>query len=269
MVVRFGQVELDLQAFELRRDGRPVHVEPQVFEVVRYLVAHRDRLVPKEELLEQVWGTRFVSESALTSRIKTARRVLGDDGREQRVIRTVHGRGYRFVAPVVIEDGDAANAAITTLRADVLPQPESSGAVLLEREGALAVLDEAIADARAGRGRVVLVTGEAGMGKTTLVRAIASATGSTARVLVGACDDLVTPLPLGPLRDVAAQADPSFAEALDSALPGEAQRAVLDELSRPPCPTVLVVEDAHWADEATMTPLCSSPGGWRSRQRRS
>ena len=61
MVVRFGQVELDLQAFELRREGRPVHVEPQVFEVVRYLVTHRDRLVPKEELLEQVWGTRFVS----------------------------------------------------------------------------------------------------------------------------------------------------------------------------------------------------------------
>ena len=81
MVVRFGQVELDLQAFELG-EGRPVHVEPQVFEVVRYLVTRNDRLVPKEELLEQVWGTRFVSESALTSRIKTARRVLGDDGRE-------------------------------------------------------------------------------------------------------------------------------------------------------------------------------------------
>jgi hypothetical protein len=93
------------------------------------------------------------------------------------------------------------------------------------------------------------------MGKTTLVRAMASATGSRARVLVGACDDLVTPLPLGPLRDVAAQADPSFAQALDSALPGEAQRAVLDELSRPPSPTVLVVEDAHWADEATIDAL--------------
>ena len=192
-------------------------------------------------------------ESALTSRIKTARRVLGDDGREQSVIRTVHGRGYRFVAPVVMEDRDAADGAVAIRRADVLPQSESSGTVLLEREGALAVLDEAVADARAGRGRVVLVTGEAGMGKTTLVRAMASARGR-GHVLVGACDDLVTPLPLGPLRDVAAQVDPSFAQALDS-VAGRAQRAVLDELSRPPSPTVLVVEDAHWADEATIDAL--------------
>ena len=255
MVVRFGQIELDLQAFELRREGRPVHVEPQVFEVVRYLVTHRDRLVPKEELLEKVWGTRFVSESALTSRIKTARRALGDDGREQSVIRTVHGRGYRFVAPVVMEGGDVADAPVWTLRADALPQSESGATVLLEREGALAVLEEAIADARAGRGRVVLVTGEAGMGKTTLVRAIASATGSTVRVLVGACDDLVTPLPLGPLRDVAVKADPSFAEALDSASPGDAQRGLLAELTRPRSPTLLVIEDAHWADEATIDAL--------------
>ena len=112
MALCFGEIELDLDAFELRRDGRIVHVEPQVFEVVRHLVVHRDRLVSKEELLDQVWGTRFDSESALTSRIKDARRALGDDGREQRVIKTVHGRGYRFVAlvtaaPAVAESSTA------------------------------------------------------------------------------------------------------------------------------------------------------------------
>jgi pimeloyl-ACP methyl ester carboxylesterase/DNA-binding winged helix-turn-helix (wHTH) protein len=77
-----------------------VAVEPQVFDVLVYLVRHRDRVVSKEELLDEVWGDRFVSESALTSRIKAARRAIGDDGANQRIIRTLHGRGYRFVADV-------------------------------------------------------------------------------------------------------------------------------------------------------------------------
>lgn len=97
---RFENCELDLANFELRRDGQPVHVEPQVFEVLSYLIRHRDRVVAKTELLDHVWGDRFVSESALTSRLKAARRAVGDDGAGQRIIRTVHGRGYCFVAPV-------------------------------------------------------------------------------------------------------------------------------------------------------------------------
>lgn len=98
---RFEDCELDPGAFELRRGGEVVRVEPQVFDVLAYLLTHRDRVVPKAELLEAVWGDRFVGESALTSRIKAARRAVGDDGRNQRIIVTVHGRGYRFVAPVV------------------------------------------------------------------------------------------------------------------------------------------------------------------------
>ncbi len=75
-------------------------MEPQVFDVLAYLIDHRDRIVPKVELLDNIWGDRFVSESALTSRIKTARRLLGDDGTSQRFIETVRGRGYRFIADV-------------------------------------------------------------------------------------------------------------------------------------------------------------------------
>lgn len=100
---RFGDCELDLERFELRRAGEAVHVEPQVFEVLAYLVAHRERVVPKTELLDAVWGNRFVGDSALTSRLKAARRAVGDDGRRQCVIATVHGRGYRFVAPLLDE----------------------------------------------------------------------------------------------------------------------------------------------------------------------
>src|SRR5262245_10136955 len=100
MRYRFGGVVVDTDTYELRSGGRLVEVEPQVFGVLAHLLAHRDRVVAKDELLDAVWGNRFVSESALTTRIKQARQAVGDDGRAQRVIRTLHGRGYRLVAPV-------------------------------------------------------------------------------------------------------------------------------------------------------------------------
>jgi pimeloyl-ACP methyl ester carboxylesterase/DNA-binding winged helix-turn-helix (wHTH) protein len=96
----FEDCELDPRLLLLRRSGQEVHVEPQVFDVLVHLIHHRDRVVPKHELLDVVWGDRFVSESALTSRLKAARRAIGDDGQQQRVILTVHGVGYRFVATV-------------------------------------------------------------------------------------------------------------------------------------------------------------------------
>lgn len=101
MRYEFDGAVVDTDSYTLSVDGEPVAVEPQVFEVLAYLIAHRDRMVSRTELLDQIWGDRFVSDSALSSRIKTARAAIGDDGRSQRAIRTVHGRGFRFVAPVV------------------------------------------------------------------------------------------------------------------------------------------------------------------------
>ena len=69
VTTRFAGCEFSIERHELRRDGQVVPIEPQVFDVLAYLVHHHDRLVPKAELLDQVWGSRFVSESALTSRI--------------------------------------------------------------------------------------------------------------------------------------------------------------------------------------------------------
>jgi DNA-binding winged helix-turn-helix (wHTH) protein/pimeloyl-ACP methyl ester carboxylesterase len=105
---------LDTALFELRRNGRIVPIEPQTFDVLTYLVSHRDRVVPKEELMDAVWGGRFVTEAAVTSRIKQARRAMGDDGRDQRLIRTVHGRGYRFVADVSPDRVDEGSLAGVT-----------------------------------------------------------------------------------------------------------------------------------------------------------
>ncbi len=105
---RFEDCTLDVGRFELTRAGEPVHVERQVFDVLAHLLAHRDRVVTKAELLDAVWGDRFVSDSAITSRLKAARRAVGDDGRRQGVIATVHGVGYRFVATVVDDEAPAS-----------------------------------------------------------------------------------------------------------------------------------------------------------------
>jgi DNA-binding winged helix-turn-helix (wHTH) protein/alpha-beta hydrolase superfamily lysophospholipase len=105
--------ELDTLLFELRRDGQQVPLEPQAFDVLVYLVSHRERVVPKDELMDAIWGGRFVSETAVTSRIKQVRKALGDDGQAQRLIRTLHGRGYHFVGPV---SGDAAAGRVPAQR---------------------------------------------------------------------------------------------------------------------------------------------------------
>ena len=103
-----------------------MHVEPQVLELLAHLLAHRDRMVPKTELLDVVWGDRFVSESALTSRIKQARRAVGDDGQRQRSIATVHGRGYRFVAAVdAVTTGDDAGSVAPRRRTPPGPHRSS------------------------------------------------------------------------------------------------------------------------------------------------
>ena len=118
-------IELDEALFELRRDGAAVALEPQAFDVLLYLVRHRDRVVPKEELMDEVWGGRFVSETAVTSRIKQVRRALGDDGQAQRMVRTLHGRGYRFVADV----SDPPESTRVEARAIAAPRPDQEAPV--------------------------------------------------------------------------------------------------------------------------------------------
>jgi DNA-binding CsgD family transcriptional regulator len=129
--------------------------------------------------------------------------------------------------------------------------PVGSTAGLLEREAAVATLEAAFASARRGEGRLVLVSGEAGGGKSALVRAFCSdAVG--ARVLVGACDGLWAPRPLGPLADIAAAVGGRLERVVTADEPVHSVFEALVRELRSRSDTVLVIEDVHWADEATL-----------------
>ena len=175
-IMRFAGMELDPAARQLRDDtGANVHVEQQVFDVLLHLVEHRDRVVPKTELLDTVWGHRFVTESTLTSRIKSARRAVGDSGDRQEVIRTVRGVGYQLAAEVDVVDpgsfhdpaetadlGDASEAAPTGTVTFLFTDVEGSTG-LWERhpaamEGALAHHDEILRDTIVEHGGYVFST---------------------------------------------------------------------------------------------------------------
>lgn len=100
MIYQFGRFELDLSTVELRAGGEASRLEPQVFALLSLLIENRDRVVSKDEIIEKVWEGRVVSDAALSSRIKSARQALGDDGQAQRFIKTVHRVGFRFVGDV-------------------------------------------------------------------------------------------------------------------------------------------------------------------------
>ena len=104
-IYRFGEYELNVARHQLRRAGEPVHVEPRALDLLCHLIERRDWVVPKNELLDKVWGDRFVSEAALTTALRTVRLAVGDTGSRQQLIRTVHRRGYQFVAPATVIGG--------------------------------------------------------------------------------------------------------------------------------------------------------------------
>jgi TolB-like protein len=128
MLYRFGSFELDTARVELRENGEARPIERQVFALLALLVENRERLVSKDEILEKVWDGRIVSEAAVSSRVKSARQALGDDGKSQRYIRTVHRQGFRFVASVRTEPDEPT--AVEPLTAPPEPAARPSIAVL-------------------------------------------------------------------------------------------------------------------------------------------
>lgn len=126
MIYRFDDIEVDTDRFELRQGGTVRKVEPQVFALLELLVSNAGRLVTKDELNLRIWGGRVVSDAVVNSRIRSARNAIGDDGKAQRLIQTVHKRGFRFVGEAVAECTVAAPAPVLPSGA-AAPPAEQTG----------------------------------------------------------------------------------------------------------------------------------------------
>src|SRR5262245_32168776 len=195
-IFRFGELELDESLLELRRAGVVLPIEPKPLRLLLYLIENRARVLPKQELFQAIWPGVVVSDTALSSALKDVRRALGDDGAQQRWIRTQRGRGYRWVGAVSVVEIGAAPAADRGAEAVAALQPR--GAALLDvwdwasrmpfvgRVEEQKRLERAWAHARQGIGGIVLIEGEAGIGKTRLLAQLcALARESGGRVLTG------------------------------------------------------------------------------------
>ncbi len=263
MLYVFGDCTLDTRRYELRRVGTRIPLRPKVFRVLVYLIEQRDRVVTRDEVLAQVWTNQYVGDETLTSCVKVARRAIGDTGRTQRVIQTVHSRGLRFVAEVTVVDGQPA-PPIAPPQGQALA-PTVSPPTLVGREAELSILHRWYTTARQGRRQVGFIAGEAGIGKTTLVEtfvaqvAVLEALGRLCRGPEGA-HFLAwlrqhAPSWLGQMPALLSDAD---REALQRQVRETTQARMLRELAEAlevltaERPLVLVFEDLHWSDSATL-----------------
>ena len=163
MTLAFGEFDIDLATRELKRGKSQVTIEPKAFDVLTLLLENRHRVVTKDELVDIVWQGRFISDSALSTAIKAARSAVGDDGRSQKVIRTHHGLGFRFVAEL---RDDCAGPGVTESSASNIPSLTNLRRRRRELIGRDA--EKASIVAQLQDHRIVSIVGPGGAGKTSL-----------------------------------------------------------------------------------------------------
>ena len=143
MTLNFGDYEIDVERRELRRAKTQVHVEPQVFDLLVYLVQNRDRVVSKDDLIASVWSGRIVSDSTLTSRINAARNAVGDSGDDKKLIRTIARRGFRFVGSLHEQPATPMAATQTEPARQTFPLPDKPSIAVLPFDNLSADPDQA------------------------------------------------------------------------------------------------------------------------------
>lgn len=286
----FDDCTLVTQRYELRRGGVRIPLRRKVFHVLVYLLEQRDRVVSRDEVLAQVWPGQHVGEETLTSCIKAVRQAVGDSGRAQRVIQTVHGHGLRFVAEVsVTDDPPTSVPAPAPAPAPLLASADARPECMVGREAELTALHGWYRTAQQGTRQVGFIAGAAGVGKTALVDAFVAQVAAEGAVWIGhgQCIDqygqgeAYLPVlealgrlcrgPHGPhLLAWLRQHAPSWLAQTPALLPVEERDAytrlagnatqvrMLRELAEAleiltqERPLLLVLEDLHWSDATTL-----------------
>lgn len=276
MRIAFGPFELDLVACELSRDGQLIAMQPRVFDTLRYLLEHRDRIVSKQELLRELWSGQRLNSAAVPWCISHARRALGQRGDDNTFIQTIPRRGYRFVAEVQCSAATPVRERIA--RGVTTPaQPPFVG-----RARPLRQLCAALDEAAAGRGGLVLLSGEAGIGKTRCTvefEAAAHAAGVSAwigrcidhgaapacwpfiQILRAACDDpTLAPADESLMRRLLCELAPAGAES-QAPLTDAERFWFLDRIGRVLLSAagartrLIIIDDLHCADESSLRAL--------------
>jgi DNA-binding winged helix-turn-helix (wHTH) protein/tetratricopeptide (TPR) repeat protein len=283
----FGRFRLSGDGTLLTRDGATVPLAPKVLQTLLALVERAGEVVTKADLLQSIWPDSFIEDTGLTRNISVLRNALRDEGRQ--LIVTVPRIGYRFVGTV-----ERREAPPTSARSEVPPSGARErgdvrnrrGNLVVGREKELALLHAAFAATRDGSGRLIAVTGEAGIGKTTVVEEFLSELTEPCRVTRGRCSEwLAAAEPHLPILEavdgflaedrelesslrriaptwhahVAPRDDeaPPLERAAEQPLAGSAQRlmreltAFLEEIARAR-PVVIFLEDMHWSDVSTV-----------------
>src|SRR5688572_26741736 len=127
MKYQIAEYLIDTAQYRISSGDAPIPAEPKVFDLLVYLVQHRERVVTREELFKEVWDGREVSDATLSNHVKSARKVLGDSGELQKTILTIRGRGYKFIAPVTVipEGADGHEAPAPRPSASRFAHPRS------------------------------------------------------------------------------------------------------------------------------------------------
>lgn len=280
MLYRFDNLELDLDAFELRRDGTVIPIRKKTFDLLRYLIEHQDRVVTKYELLDKLWVGEHVNESTIPWYISNLRKTLEQKRGDRYPVETVHGRGYRFKSEIQIIEKDAQESEYYSLRPtgiDIEP--------FVGREEIMGHLIGAIDSIVAGRGKILVLRGEAGIGKTRCATELSNHIDDRkVGVWMGRCQETLGQPSFWPwiqiLRNAAGELRgdsslkpeitrllsflvPSHQEASGSK-PSDIPQSKTDRFwlydrlhgflrgSSASDPRILIIDDIHWADEASL-----------------
>lgn len=188
VAIAIGEFVLDDLRFELRRGEDRVRVQPKVLHLLLHLAAASERAVSHDELLEVLWPDERVTPASVKRAIRGARQALGDDGDSQSSIRTVRGRGYQLVLPVRPLNGSSTSNGARHEAEPAAAGPEPSQDAFVGRRGVVAVLESSMRDAFAGHGRMLVLVGEPGIGKTrTLLELSRRAAALGAQAWFGRC----------------------------------------------------------------------------------